>query len=63
MIWDALLWAADQAGAALHRDMVVAVNGYSFGGKIPAGELHAAARSRGGALVRFHPGGGKVKVD
>jgi hypothetical protein len=62
-IWDALLWAADQVTGALHRDLIVAVNGYNLGGHVPAAELHAAARDRGGALVRFGWEGGAVSFD
>ncbi len=58
LIWEALLGAVDEAGAALHRDLVVVVNGYNLGGHIPAPELHAAARTQGGALVRFDRDGG-----
>jgi hypothetical protein len=53
IIWDALLWAIEEVCPLLHRDLTVIVNGYSIGGHIPAAELHAAARARGGALVRF----------
>jgi hypothetical protein len=63
LIWEALLGAADEVTAALHRDLVVAVNGYNLGRHIAAEELHAAARSRGGALVRFGWDGGAVQAD
>jgi hypothetical protein len=36
-------------------------NDYNLGGHIPAAELHAAARTRGGALVRFDHKGGTVQ--
>jgi hypothetical protein len=63
LIWESLLWAVDQVGGVLHRDLVVVVNGYNLRGQIPAEELHAAARSRGGALVHFGREGGTVQAD
>jgi hypothetical protein len=63
LIWEALLWAVDEVRGALHRDLVVAVNGYNLGRHVPAPELHAAARSRGGALVSFGAALAVVQAD
>lgn len=63
LIWEAILWAVDEVAPALHRDLLVVVNGYNLGRQIPAAELHAAARARGGALVQFDREGGTVQAD
>jgi hypothetical protein len=63
LIWDALLWAADEVVTLLPRDLLVVVNGYNLGRTIPAPGFHAAARSRGGALVQFDWNGGTVAED
>lgn len=57
IIWDAILWAADQARAVLHRDLVVVVNGRNLGEQLPPHQLRAAAASRGGGLLRLDRGG------
>lgn len=62
VIWESLLWAVAEAEACLRRDLLVAVNGRNLGESIPAVELAAAARARGGALIRFDRGGG-VTID
>jgi hypothetical protein len=58
VIWDAILWAADEARAVLHRDLVVVVNGRTLGQQLPAHLLRAAARDRGGELIRIDRDGG-----
>jgi hypothetical protein len=58
IIWDAILWAADQARAMLHRDLVVVVNGRDLGQQLPPHQLRAAAMERGGGLLRLDRSGG-----
>jgi hypothetical protein len=53
LIWDAILWAADQTRPLLHRDLVVVVNGRDLGAQIPPQRLRAAAVERGGGLLRL----------
>jgi hypothetical protein len=57
LIWDALLWAVDEVDSVLGRELIVAVNGRNLGSALPAERLAAAASARGGALIRFTPGG------
>jgi hypothetical protein len=58
VIWDAILWACDEAEGALHRDLVVAVNGRNLGEAIARDQLRRAAHRRGGGLIRFARDGG-----
>jgi hypothetical protein len=58
VIWDAILWAVDEVRPLLHRDLVVVVNGRTLGQQLPAPLLRAAARDRGGELIRLDRGGG-----
>jgi len=53
VIWESILWAVDTVLPLLHRDLVVTVNGYSLGQRMPAATLREAAAARGGALVVF----------
>jgi hypothetical protein len=57
VIWDAILWAADQVVPFLHAELSIVVNGRSLGVELPPAELRAAAVARGGDLVRFDRGG------
>ncbi len=57
LIWDAIVWAADQIEPWLHDDLTIVVNGRNLGSEVPAATLAAAATARGGALVRFDPAG------
>jgi len=56
-IWDAILWASDQIVPFLHAELSIVVNGRSLGAELPPAELRAAARARGGDLVRFDRSG------
>ena len=53
VIWESILWALEAVRPLLHRDLCVAVNGYSLGRHVPAALLEEAAAARGGALVVF----------
>ncbi len=53
VVWQAILDAVDAVAPLLHRDLVVAVNGYSLGQRVPHAELGRAAEERGGALLIF----------
>jgi hypothetical protein len=53
VIWGAIGWAVDQVGHFLHRDLLVVVNGRNLGEQIPPRELAAAARARGGGVLRL----------
>lgn len=53
VIWDAILWAADQVRALLHRDLVVVVNGRNLADQLPPHQLREAAIERGGGLLRL----------
>jgi hypothetical protein len=57
LIWEAIGWAVDQVGSFLHRELVVVVNGRSLGEQIAPRELAAAARERGGGLLRLSRNG------
>ena len=57
VIWEAIRWALTEVEPYLHRDLLVAVNGRNLGESVPATDLLAVARARGGALVRFERGG------
>jgi hypothetical protein len=57
VIWDAILWAADQIAPFLHRELSIVVNGRNLGNELPPAELRVAAETRGGALIRFAPSG------
>jgi hypothetical protein len=59
-IFDAILWALDEVRPLLRRDTLVALNGYHLGRSFDAEALTTAAAERGGALVRFEPGGARV---
>jgi hypothetical protein len=61
LIWDAILWAADQTRALLHRDLVVVVNGRNLGAQIPPQRLRAATAERGGGVLRLERDG--VAID
>lgn len=60
LVWAAILRAVDAVAPLLHRDLVVAVNGYSLGQRVPHAELQAAAQARGGALLLFERGAVRV---
>jgi len=60
-IWDAIVWAADQARPALHRDLRVIVNGRELGAQIAPRVLRTAAIERGGAMITLDRGG--VTID
>jgi hypothetical protein len=53
VIWESILWALDAVRPLLHRDLCVAVNGYSLGRHVPRASLAEAAAARGGALIVF----------
>jgi hypothetical protein len=53
IIWESILWAADEVVHALHDDLTILVNGRNLGLELPLPELRAAALLRGGELVRF----------
>lgn len=57
LIWEAILWGADQIGGFLHRELTVIVNGRTLGEQIAPAELRAAARERGGGLLQLSRGG------
>lgn len=57
IIWDAIVWASDQIVAFLHTDLSIVINGRNLGAELPPAELRAAARARGGDLVRFDRSG------
>jgi len=61
IIWEGLLWALEQAEQALHRDLLVIVNGRNLGDQIPAAELQTAARVRGGEVVQMSRGGAVIE--
>lgn len=52
VIWDAILWAADRIAPFLHADLSIIVNGRNLSNELPPDALVAAARARGGALLR-----------
>jgi hypothetical protein len=56
VIWDAILWAADQVRPVLRRDLTAIVNGRSLGDALPPHQLRAAVQQRGGALIRLQRG-------
>ena len=62
-IWDAILWASEQAVAFLHADLSIVVNGRNFGAELPPAALRAAAVARGGDLVRFDRSGAVFAAD
>ena len=57
VIWDAILWAADQIVPFLHSELSIIVNGRNLGHELPVPELRAAAEARGGALIRCERSG------
>jgi hypothetical protein len=57
VIWDAILWAADQVVPFLHAELSIIVNGRNLGHELPATELRDAAQARGGALIHFERSG------
>jgi hypothetical protein len=63
VIWEAILWAADQAEPLLHQDLHVVVNGRNLGEDVPIEHLHAAAQARGGTLIRFDRAGASLPAD
>jgi hypothetical protein len=60
VIWDAIVWAVDQVGHAVHRDLTVVVNGRTLRGLIPPDTLLSALDARGGALVSFDRSGARI---
>lgn len=63
VIWEAILWAADQVEPLLHQDLQVVVNGRNLGEDVPIEHLHAAAQARGGTLIRFDRAGASLPAD
>jgi hypothetical protein len=63
VIWDAILWAADQVVAFLHTDLSIVVNGRNLSAELPAAELRAAALARRGDLIRFDRDGAAFADD
>lgn len=63
VIWEAILWAADQVEPLLHQDLQVVVNGRNLGEEVPIEHLHAAAQARGGTLIRFDRTGASLPTD
>jgi hypothetical protein len=63
LVWDSILWAAEQAGQVLHRNLTVIVNGRNLAGQLAPSELAAAARARGGALIRLGRGGTTIDAE
>lgn len=57
VIWEAILWAADEVVPALHDDLSIVLNSRTLGHEVPLHELRAAAVIRGGELVRFDRSG------
>lgn len=57
LIWDAIGWATDQVAHFLHRDLLVVVNGRNLGEQIRPADLVAAARARGGGVLRMSRSG------
>jgi len=57
VIWDAVLWASDHIAAYLHRDLSIILNGRTLSQEVAVAELRAAARARGGDLIRFDRSG------
>lgn len=53
VVWASILRAVDAVRPLLHRDLVVAVNGFSLGQQVAHAELAEEAATRGGALVVF----------
>jgi hypothetical protein len=53
LIWESMLWAMDAVRPLLHRGLVVVVNGYNLGRRVPADVLREVAAARGGTLVMF----------
>lgn len=51
LIWDSILWAADQLEPWLHDDLSIVVNGRELGEEVPRAELVAATYARGGGVV------------
>jgi hypothetical protein len=62
VIWEAILWAVDQVGHHLHRDLSVVVNGRSLAEQLPPHALRSAARSRGGGLLRIDRAGTTIEA-
>ena len=57
IIWDAILWAADQIVPFLHAELSIIVNGRNLGQEVPEAQLRDAACARGGGLVRCERSG------
>lgn len=53
LIWDAILWAADQTEPLLARDLDVIVNGRNLGEHVSDDDILPAVGARGGALLAF----------
>jgi len=54
IIWETILWAADDVEPLLHRDLTVVVNGRNLRHAVPSATLSETARARGGAMIRFN---------
>lgn len=63
VIWESILWAADEVVTALHDDLIIIVNGRQLSQELAARELRAAAVARGGELVRFERSGISVGTE
>jgi hypothetical protein len=53
LIWEAILWAADEAGPLLSGDLEVVVNGRNLGGIVQRETILTVVRERGGAMLAF----------
>lgn len=60
LIWESIVWAADQVVHALHDDLTIIVNGRNLGQELPHAQLREAAQARGGGLVRWSKSGAQV---
>jgi hypothetical protein len=61
LIWEAILWAFDEARPLAAGPLDVVLNGYNLSALIDRGGILPAVRERGGAVLRFS-GEGLVEV-
>jgi hypothetical protein len=57
LIWQSILWAADEVEPLTAGAMDVAVNGRNLGDHVRLEDILPAVRARGGAAVVFGPAG------
>jgi hypothetical protein len=61
LIWEAILWALDEAKRVISRDLDVIINGRNLGEQLDRQTILSAVRDRGGLLISY-PRSGPARI-